>query len=90
MARRIWAAALLSTMHAATAQDIAPSNATVTSDGSNGTEVGILHGNALVSRYSISPLQNGTSIPVWTMLMGRAREPVMLTLASRMVASVET
>lgn len=88
MARLIWVACLLSMLHGASAQDIAPANTTATA--SDGTEVGIFdsHGG-YVARYPVSPLKNGTSIPVWISCCGRM--PVNHTdKAQRMMASVET
>lgn len=64
MARTIWVAGLLSLLRLVSAQDIAPSNTTVTGSDNNGTEVGIFHGSTYVSRYPVSPLKNGTTIPV--------------------------
>lgn len=54
---------MVSMLHVASAQNIAPANTTVAGSDDNGTEVGIFHGSDFISRYTVSPLTNGTSIP---------------------------
>lgn len=56
-------ACLLGMLHVARAQDIAPANATTNSD-DNDTQVGIFHSGDFVAQYAVSPLKNGTSVPV--------------------------
>lgn len=70
---------MLSLLQLADAQGIAPANTTVVNTGMNKTEVGIIHRGALEKSYTVLPLLNGTTTPVWMTYLGKERELVILT-----------